>query len=127
MTQMQDLDNFTRAYIECALWSSTDDNDTPLDSNYSAQDLAPETLAAMVVDCARFQAANAALLAKWIEDCADEAGHDFWLTRNHHGAGFWDHAIRTPAQDAIGEKLTDAAHAFGAVDLYIGDDGKIYA
>lgn len=37
-------------------------------------------------------------------------GHDLWLTRRHHGAGFWD---RNELPSALGDALTDAAHAMG--------------
>ena len=49
---------------------------------------------------------------------------DLWLTRNRHGAGFWecDHC-----DEAQGEALTNASEALGDFELYIGDDGKIYA
>lgn len=50
------------------------------------------------------------------------AMHDFWLTRNRHGAGFWDGDY----EKADGEKLTELAHSFGEINLYVGDDGKIY-
>lgn len=114
----QTIDKFTRAYIECALWSSTDDKDEPLDKNYSLYDLAPETLQEIIVDCLAFQETFAPLLADLdVEQC----GHDFWLTRNHHGAGFWDRGL-----GEIGTKLTEAAHAYGSCDLYVGDDGKVY-
>jgi hypothetical protein len=123
------MDNFTKAYIEAALWSSTDDADEPLDKNYSADDLAPETLATMQADCARFQTEQAEWLA---EDhrtydgrnytVEESAGHDFWLTRCGHGAGFWDGNWNEPAAT----KLTDAARAFGEVDLYVGDNRKVY-
>ena len=51
----------------------------------------------------------------------DYAGHDFWLTRNGHGAGFWDRGL-----GEAGKKLTDAAHAFGECNLYLGDDDVIH-
>jgi hypothetical protein len=112
------LDEFTTAYITAALWSSTDDADTPLDSNYSASDLAAETFAKMTADCERFQADHGDLNAEDLE----RAGHDFWLTRNHHGAGFWD-----GDWPDHGDALTEAAQAYPDVDLYVGDDGAIYA
>jgi hypothetical protein len=112
------LDTFTRAYIEAALWSSLDDKDRPMDANYSASDLADETLAQFKTDCAKFQAEQAGLIVAREE----RAGHDFWLTRNGHGAGFWD-GDWPESEDKI---LTDAAHAFGSCELYVGDDGKIY-
>ena len=52
---------------------------------------------------------------------SDCAGHDFWLTRCGHGAGFWDRGV-----GETGERLTKAAEKFGNVDLCVGDDGKIY-
>jgi hypothetical protein len=119
------MDTFTEAYVECALWSSTDDDGEPLGDNYGAEDIAPETLAAMVEDCRQFQESNAALLAEAYETAGyDEgrAGHDFWLTRNRHGSGFWDHGLGD-----IGTKLTDDAHAWGSIDLYVGDDGQVHA
>src|SRR4051812_48453246 len=101
-----ELDAFTRAYIECALWSSTDNSTPqgghPLEDNYGVDDIAPETLARIVEDCAAFQRDNAALLEKAYAKLSyggcgytgeEYAGHDFWLTRNHHGAGFWDRGL----------------------------------
>lgn len=112
------MDSFTLAYIEAALWSSNDDQGNPLDSTDS--DIAPETLARMVADCAKFQTENAELLAAAGDDAQN--GYDFWLTRCGHGAGFWDRGYGD-----IGDKLTEAAHAYGDVDLYVGDDRRIYA
>jgi hypothetical protein len=48
--------------------------------------------------------------------------HDFWLTRNHHGAGFWDGDYPEP----LGKQLTELAHSYGECELYVGDDSKIY-
>jgi hypothetical protein len=118
------LDRFTQAYVECALWSSTDDDGEPLDRRFSVEDIAPDTLAEMVEDCRAFQNDNWIDLAENAPDwySMECAGHDFWLTRNHHGAGFWDRDLGD-----VGERLTDAAHAAGEVDLFVGNDGKIYA
>jgi len=122
-------DQFTRAYIEAALWSSTDDDGKPLDSLDA--ELAPQTIAKMESDCAQFQLENAELLAedhrtsaRAAYGCtvAESAGHDFWLTRNGHGAGFWDGDWEEPAAT----KLTEASKQFGEIYLYIGDDGLIY-
>lgn len=113
------LDKFIAAYVECALWSSTDDDGEPLDSNYSADNIAPESLREMIEDCRAFQADQLADLA---DISLEQAGHDFWLTRNRHGAGFWDRGLGD-----VGQRLTKAAHIWGSVDLYVGDDGRIYA
>lgn len=111
------MDTFTRQYIETALWSSTDFDGNPLDDQYDADDLAPETLKQMIEDCKDFQEHHSDL---WDDD--SRAGHDFWLTRNRHGAGFWDGDYPEPQAS----KLTDASHAYGSCDLYPGDDGKLY-
>lgn len=117
------MDKFTTAYIEAALWSSTDNSDDsggrPLDDNYGIKDIAPETLSSIVEDCKVFQKAHADDIGGNVE----QAGHDFWLTRNRHGAGFWD----GDWNDNVGAKLTEASHAFGSVNLYVGDDGLIYS
>ncbi len=122
MTEPKPLSAFVTAYLECALWSSTEvsedgDMGECLDENYGVEDFAPEALAAAVKDCEDFQEANADDLAD-IDD--EQAGHDFWLTRNRHGAGFWDRGLGD-----VGDRLTEAAHAYGSVDLY-AHDGKVY-
>jgi len=117
------MDPFTIAYIEAALWSSTDESDEqggePLDANYGLNDIAPETLASILNDCEAFQQDHAEDIGGELE----RAGHDFWLTRNGHGAGFWD----GDWDEGIGLRLTDASDVYGSVDLYVGDDGLIYS
>lgn len=118
-----ELQTMVTAYLECALWSSTDISDDgemgePLDASYSADDIAGESLASAVADCDSFRETQA-------DDLADmdpeQAGHDFWLTRNGHGAGFWDRGL-----GARGDRLSKACKPYGSVDLYVGDDGKVY-
>jgi len=117
---MKNLDQFTLAYVTCALWSSTGDDNTPLDRDYSITDIAPSELARIIADCAEFQQAHEALLMQ--AGTPSQNGHDYWLTRNHHGAGFWDRGY----SKELGQALTDASHAAGERDLYIGDDGQVY-
>ena len=116
------MDKFLEAYVVAALWSSTDES-TPeggdfLDENYGLEDLAPKTVAEMEADCARFRAENAPDIAGRVE----QAGHDFWLTRNRHGAGFWD----GDWSEEAGDRLTEACKKYPEVNLYVGDDGLIY-
>ncbi len=108
---------FLESYIAAALWSSLDENDEPMDSKYSSSDLAPATLELIQKECDEFQ-------EKYWEDIKDNlslAGHDFWLTRNRHGAGFWDGEWNKD----IGDKLTKAAHEYKEVYLFV-QDGLIY-
>ena len=130
------LDIFTQAYIEAMFWTAVDWNDQDAFENpnefpeWDFSMLAPATLATIVADCADFQRENAADL----EDAttggygqrgrdydAASAGHDFWLTRNRNGVGFWDRDLGD-----LGDRLTAAAHAWGECDLYRGDDGRLY-
>jgi hypothetical protein len=123
------LDQFTQAYIECALWSSTDNADDsggePLDRNYSASDISEETREQMIADCAKFQRENHCDILLCTKDDA-QAGHDFWLSRNGHGAGFFDAYKGEPYPDDVAARLQDIAHAFAPFDLYIGDDGRVH-
>lgn len=127
------LEQFVQGYMVAALWSSTGPDDGPhacenLDDIFSADDIAPECAKAMRETCADFAKANHADL---LEYCArmrseqwtgeERAGHDFWLTRNGHGAGFWDRGL-----GELGDRLTAAAEVYGDVYLYPGDDGLIY-
>ncbi len=116
------LDEFTQAYLDCALWAESDQSNEqggdPLDENYTIEDIDPHSLKEAISDCKRFQEEN------W-DDLGDnhtQAGHDFWLTRNGHGAGFWDGKRPEPAAT----RLTKASEKFGNVDIYVGDDGKLY-
>jgi hypothetical protein len=121
--KLRNLDDFTRGYIRAALWSTNDESDesggVPLDENYGPEDLTVEALDKMIQDCDKFQQENSELLAQAGEPARN--GHDFWLTRNGHGAGFWDRGY----PEAIGEALSDAARKAGEVDLYVSR-GKIH-
>jgi hypothetical protein len=109
-------------YLAAALWSSNDEDDEPLDANYSIYDFADETLKKMREDVKKFITENdEAIKASGMSD--EQLGHDLWLTRNGHGAGFWDRGY----DEEVGERLTDAARELGSTDLYVGDNGEIYA
>ncbi len=119
-------DDFVEGYITAALWSTNDDEDVPLDSNYSADDLTPETRQEMVDDCRKFLEQYGHLFTE--ENCSHRgcsvmsyAGHDFWLTRNGHGCGFEDGDWKK----AVANKLARAARSYKEFYLFVGDDGKI--
>jgi hypothetical protein len=124
----EEIAEFISGYAECAIWASTDD-ETPLDQNYSARDLASDTAQAMANDCLQFMAENESALERFCADLGlnpefadmERAGHDFWLTRNYHGAGFWDRGT-----GAVGDELSRKAQMFNEAELYVGDDGKLY-
>lgn len=112
------LSAFFNAYVTTALWSSTDDEGEHLDRWRDYSDIHPDTLTAMHAECAAFLAANRADIGNRLA----EAGHDFWLTRNGHGAGFRDGDWPEPAAS----RLDGASKAAGTRDLCIGDDGAVH-
>ena len=112
-----DTETMFAAYVECALWSSLDDQDEPLDAAYDADDIDADSLASMRDDVDAFAEANADDLESI---SADQAGHDFWLTRNGHGAGFWDRGL-----GELGDRLTKACRPYGESYLSVRDDGKV--
>ncbi|HYF57062.1 MAG TPA: hypothetical protein VEA41_22620 [Salinarimonas sp.] len=112
-----------RAYLDCALWSSTDDSGEPLDS----YDLDPVSRDALVRELHEFVDYVDSLGIDWSDHwTAERLAHDFWLTRNRHGAGFWDRYYGDQEGARIGRALTEAARAFGSLDLYLGDDGRVH-
>ena len=118
------LDSFTQGYIECAMWLLTDENGESL-SHLGLHDIAQETIQAVIDDCRQFQEAHGPLLERAEAESgrtASHHGHDYFLTRNGHGAGFWDRGYSAD----LGEALTQAAKAEGTDDWYVGDDGNVY-
>lgn len=113
------MDDFTIAYIEAALWSSTTEDETPMDEVYDVYDIEAESLLKIQAECAEFQAKHAGLLTQ--AGTSEQNGHDFWLTRNHHGAGYWDRGY----PKHIGDALTKSANKAGERCLYIAG-GKVH-
>lgn len=123
MAGLDDVDDFTRAYIEAALWSSTDeltdDGGEPMDDRF---ELSSEVIEKAVRDCKRFREVAGSLLDEHPDPTM--GAHDFWLTRNGHGAGFWDGDW--PVNGDVLSGMVGWQTEFGEVSLYVGDDGKVY-
>jgi hypothetical protein len=108
------------SYLETALWSSNDLDDKPLDS-YSISDIAASSIKSAKADLDSFVAKAGDILDNYDDK---KIGHDFWLTRNGHGAGFWDGDYEENEGD--GDKLTEISKEFSELNPYVGDDGKVY-
>lgn len=115
---MRQLNKVLSAYIDCALWSSSDDAGEPLNDIFGHADFSQELKAQFRADCSRFLEAIECIDSSAWDD--SQLGHDFWLTRNGHGAGFWDRGFPN------GDALSEIARGFGGFDLYVGDEGLIY-
>lgn len=95
------------------------------------QQLSDQLLHTMHQDCLEFQRRAHPILElettkhrlQGNHSLQEQAGHDFWMTRNGHGVGFWDGDWSEPA----GSRLDEITKAFPQVDLYRGDDGRIYS
>lgn len=111
----------TLAYLECALWASTDDDGATLDARFTLADCGPDVHDPAREDVRAFLELLDSEGVEWRGLVSlDQMGHDFWLTRNHHGAGFWDRGLGD-----LGDVLTKWAHTYGSADLYVTDDGTL--
>lgn len=134
----KDFQDFCKGYMDAALWTGVDDDQEPLDSRFDRDDIAPESKRKMKNACAKFFRKNRKALKLFTKhrqyqkhegSVYAHAGHDFWLTANGHGTGFWDRKAWDPedqaAFDKVARHLSDASEKFGSY-LYVGDDGKVH-
>jgi hypothetical protein len=121
-----EFDVFVQSYLAAALWSSTGDDDAPLDDSHGTDDFDGDSLESLRMECYEFATKNAADIRFWSKDGDDDvwgnAGHDFWLTRCGHGCGFWD----GDWDKCVGDRLTAASKAAGERDIVVGDDGQLH-
>lgn len=115
-TRPTNLDTFTTAYITAMLWAEcpTESDESCDDLGLTVDDITDEGLREIIADCDDFQLTH----ANDIADDLERAGHDFYLTRNRHGAGFWDGDW--PVE--VSRRLTDAAHVYGTQGLQADDE-----
>ena len=147
------LDAFEKGYIEAMFFTNGDIGDEREDllNDLGVERLTRAAVKSIKADCAQFQKAAAPLLALALASmsgyCEEQAGRDFWLTRQGHGAGFWgrgelsvdvgkmpDGELITGCeaeeagaklQGSLGDLLTVAAKAQGEVHPYVAR-GWIY-
>lgn len=79
---------FLDAYLDAMLWTEEERLEKELGSPAGLVDLSFETITRVRKECKRFLTKEVKILINGHEE---QAGHDFWLTRNGHGAGYWDH------------------------------------
>lgn len=114
----RDIKTFTLAYLESLIWSSD-----PQDGSWSDANASPDMRRRAEAECLAFlYRVGVYIDTEPTKPGMEQAGHDFALTRNRHGAGFWD-----GDWPVYGDLLTGVSHSFGEVDVYIGDDGLLYS
>jgi len=123
---------FWHAFVNALLFTETDESDPetggdPLDVNYDMCDLDDTSLAVLCVQCSEFwKMAGESVRESYHNGAAALpalAGHDFVMSRNGHGCGFWD-GDWTPEETA--DFLDQCARAFGEIEAYVGDDRAIH-
>lgn len=129
--QTPEFQQFLAGYMAALLWSSTDevDGETVELDDFATSTQADDHCRAA---CLAFFEGNRESLEQYARHREgrtdgtatvwEHAGHDFALTRNHHGAGYWDRGL---PQD-LADHLTDAAQDVGECWPYVGDDELVY-
>ena len=90
--------------------------------SFSREDIDPNSLIKAYTDIKQFIKLAGNSVIEAIEDNGySRLGMDIWLTRNGHGAGFFDHSYDYENE----QKLMSAGKSLGTVDLYINDHMKL--
>jgi hypothetical protein len=104
------------SYLEAALWVA--------EINKTIYDFDEETIIKAKADIDAFLIKATPFLTEEFlgekELTEEQIGHDFWLTRSHAGAGFWDRGL-----GEVGQKLTEIAQEFGELNVFEETDGTL--
>lgn len=137
------IEDIVIGYLEAQLWAGLDlgredesGNNPPLDEHYDRSDIEETYIDSLRVEIRDLVAAHPLAVRMYlshVSTCArvtagfgivDRAitseyfGHDLYLTREHHGTGFWDRGL-----GELGAYLSRIAHALGSAEL-LWDDGS---
>lgn len=121
---MTHIDDFLRGYAEAILWANAYGPDGEPDDRATDAYLTPgkwwESIGLDLDDAKAFYANESPNL--WATGCRDfrRHGHDFALTRNGHGAGFWDRGY-----GKVGEHLTESAKVYGEHSVITDDTDQV--
>jgi len=111
-----DINKILNSYLETAIWAEeSDENDL---QGKTIQEIDKNSKANSAIEIYQF-------LQKAQQEASDELntydeeaiGHNLWLSRNGHGAGFFDDN---------NDKLQNLARNMKPVDIYLGNDNKVY-
>jgi len=124
------------SYLECALWTEEDNLEEDDDNDYkeiygdnedselkkivpdvdiNIHNFSDDSKITAYLDIKKFLE----LAGDAVNDISEsDLGHDIWLSRNGHGAGFFDRGY----DNDIEKRLMDAAEALGEIHIFISDD-----
>ena len=118
-----DRSEFSHAYVTAIAWANVVHEDGS-DDSLDRDDLPVAILEILEADAEAFLTPQ---VQRLIEGAIrrgryswSQAGHDFALTRNGHGAGFWDRGL-----GLVGDALTSIAKPYGDRSLYVSTSGEI--
>lgn len=126
MLNRTELSEIVKSELVSLLWSCIDEQDHNMDALYSADDATVELRARLWDELTPLMEGAMSIelydaLTAYKEHFEDETpvqfGHDLALTRNHHGAVFWDRGL-----GVAGDVLTEWAQSLGELHLFHGHD-----
>jgi len=112
-----------KGYLVAMLWSETgseNDDYEHLDEKFNVDDIDKDSVRVALNDIIAFMDKARDIFTEAELSDLEQIGHDLLLTRNHHGAGFWD------GDYTNGEPLTKLCEEMGESKAYAGDDGIVY-
>ncbi len=108
------IDLILKSYLECALWSSELDE-------YSIEDISKQAIEMSkqnIIDFLNLISKDSKTLENELFGCdEDYIGHNLLLSRNNHGAGFFDENKN---------KLQEYAKSLKPIDIWVGSDNVVY-
>ena len=136
----EQYETFLNAYLQTLLWTDTNDCDEPLEDDYGIEDINARALHEINSDCMDFLELVYADMGVLFDASPnafrdsqgntwsqlEQSAHDYALTRNGHGAGYWDRSEDTYGEEVDLKALSELATAMGSMGLYVGDDGELY-
>lgn len=109
---------FLTAYVSCLSWADAPIEEDPESGFYP---LSEEAFERAEIECKAFlYRAWSYIEAEGIANAYDQAGHDFLLTRNGHGVGFWD-----GDWPKYGDWLSKISESFGTLCVW-ADGGELH-
>ena len=103
----KNLNEILNHYLACALWTGELDGRNQSEISNNSVEIAMQDIKSFVEKAGDL-----------LNDLTEEQiGHDFWLTRGHQGAGFWDRDL-----GETGDKLTEITQEFKTLNVF--DEGE---
>jgi hypothetical protein len=114
----QIVENFVQSYLATAQWVTVDGQTKGFTKKAKqiAQIECENFIKLVKLNFTESEAKN--IISYQGSDVSSLAGHDFFLTRNGHGAGFWDKDIYDELAENGCNRLTELAKLCGTADVY---------